>query len=176
MPRARWIVICALVVATVSGVFPASTAPAQAHRSGALQRIADGDYPGDGKRVIYSRSERRVWLVRADDHLSATWKVTGHPTLPASGTYAVFSRAISTRTYDGKYTFGHMVRFARSPRGSTMGFHDVPYLTGTSIPIMPLNKIGQPGYSSSGCIRQSLTNALRMWAWARIGTEVVVID
>lgn len=134
------------------------------------------EYPGFGKRVVYSRSERRVWLVRADNHLSATWSVTGHPTLPANGTYTVFSRSLRSKTYDGKYSFGHVARFARSPRGSTIGFHDLPYLTGTSIPIMPVAKIGQPGFTSSGCVRQRLADAIRMYAWAKIGVQVVVID
>jgi hypothetical protein len=135
-----------------------------------------GEYPGVGKRVIYSRSARRVWLVRADDVLSGTWSVTGHPTIPVAGEYRVFSRSIRTHTYDGRYSFGLMVRFYRTPRGSTVGFHDLPYLTGTSIPIMPLSQIGLPGYHSSGCVRQRPADAQRMWNWARIGTQVVVLD
>lgn len=133
-------------------------------------------YPGEGKRVVYSRSERQVWLVKADGTLSATWKVTGHPTLPATGTYTVYSRSMVSRTLDGKYTFTHMVRFATSASGLGIGFHALPYDSVTKVPIMPPEKIGQPGYHSSGCVRQSLTNAKRMWAWARIGTQVVVLD
>lgn len=142
----------------------------------ALPAHAESQYPGEGKRVVYSRSERKVWLVRADGTLSATWKVTGHPTIPASGTYRVYSRSMMTRTVDGKYTFGHMVRFARSASGLGIGFHDLPYETATHAPIMPADKIGYAGYRSSGCVRQSTLNAERMWAWARLGTEVVVLD
>lgn len=138
--------------------------------------FTDGIYPGEGKRVVYSRSARRVWLVRMDDRLSATWSVTGHPTIPASGEYQVYSRSLRTRTFDGAYTFGYMVRFAHSPKGSTVGFHDLPYLTGTNTPIMPMSRIGLPGYQSGGCVRQRPTDAVRMWNWAKIGMQVVVVD
>lgn len=138
--------------------------------------MVDGIYIGTGKRVIYSRSARRVWLVRGDDRLSGTWSVTGHPTIPVSGDYRVYSRSLRTKTFDGAYTFGLMVRFAHSPSGSTVGFHDLPYLTGTSIPIMPLAEIGKPGFQSGGCVRQRPADAARMWAWAKIGIPVLVID
>lgn len=137
---------------------------------------AETSYPGEGKRVVYSRSERQVWLVKADGTLSATWKVTGHPTIPSAGTYNVYSRSMTTRTIDGKYTFNYMVRFARSQSGLGIGFHALPYDSFTKAPIMPPDKIGLPGYSSSGCVRQSLMDAQRMWAWARMGTEVIVLN
>jgi hypothetical protein len=174
MRRIRIITIAVIAALAFSLLGPITSASAR--NPELVQQIASGDYPGEGKRVIYSRSERRIWLVRADDRLLATWKVTGHPTIPASGTYRVYSRSLTTRSFDGRYTFGHMVRFARTPKGATLGFHDMPYLAGTSTPIMPLAKIGQPGFQSGGCVRQSLPNAIRMYAWAFIGMEVLVFD
>lgn len=175
--------ILATATSTAVGISLLTVAPVTAHWApvtsvtiSSASPLIDGVYRGEGKRVIYSRSARRVWLVRADGRLSATWSVTGHPTMPANGEYTVFSRALRTKTYDGAYSFGYMVRFAHSPRGSTLGFHDLPYLTGTSTPIMPLAKIGEPGFQSGGCIRQRPEDAERMWAWTRIGTPVIVID
>lgn len=145
--------------------------------STAPHTVADeATYPGQGKRVVYSRSAHQVWLVKPDGSLSATWKVTGHPTIPASGTYYVYSRSPVTKTVDGKYTFTDMVRFAHSIHGLGIGFHALPYDSVTKAWIMPPSKIGLPGYKSSGCVRQSLDNAERMWDWAYIGMQVIVLN
>ena len=132
-------------------------------------------FPGDGKRVVYSRSEHRVWLINADGSLSGTWKVTGNPTIPALGTYRIYSKSAVTRSVNGQWLFTHMVRFARTKKGIGVGFHSIPVSTRTRAPIMPLDKIGAPGYQSHGCVRQSKADAERMWAWATIGTKVVVL-
>lgn len=170
------IILCAAITFTTMDLPASAKTQTSASVVATAVTFQPGQYPGEGKRVVYSRSARRVWLVRADDRLSATWSVTGHPTIPASGEYQVFSRSWRTRTYDGRYTFGKMVRFYRTVLGSTVGFHDLPYLTGTAIPIMPLSQIGHPGYQSSGCVRQRPEDAERMWSWARLGTHVVVVD
>lgn len=140
------------------------------------EAVATEGFPGSGKRVIYSKSEHRVWLINADETLSGTWKVTGNPSRPAAGSYSVYSRSTITRTLDGMYTFGHMVRFARTAAGIGIGFHDIPYNTYTKVPIMPVSKIGDSRYVSGGCVRQSLENAKRMWNWATIGTPVIVLQ
>ncbi len=158
-------------VATVPG------APVPAGTS--LTEPAPGAVPvdsGTGRRIVYDIDARRVWLVDADGTLHGTWTVTGRPGTPASGTYRVFSKSPTTRTPDGKYRFGKMVRFTRAPSGVAIGFHDLPYSTATGKPIMPLSKIGTPGYRSSGCIRQRPADADTLYRWARIGTTVVVLD
>lgn len=137
--------------------------------------VALEQIPGTGKRVVYSKSENRVWLVNADDTLYGTWQVTGNPARPAPGNYHVYSRSSVTRSINGKYTFTHMVRFARTAKGIGIGFHAIPYNSRTKTPIMPLDKIGSHKYVSGGCVRQSLPNAERMWAWATIGTPVIVV-
>lgn len=131
---------------------------------------------GTGRRVVYDISDRRVWLVNADGSLHGTWKVTGRPGKPAPGTYKVFSKSKTTRTVDGKYRFGHMVRFARAASGVAIGFHDLPYSTVTGKPIMPASKIGEPGYRSGGCVRQRPRDAEEMYRWAKIGTVVVTLN
>lgn len=138
--------------------------------------VALEEFPGNGKRVVYSRSENRVWLINSDESLYGTWKVTGNPGRPDPGNYRVYSRSSVTRSMDGKYTFTHMVRFAHARSGVGIGFHAIPYNTYTKSPIMPLSKVGSHRYVSGGCVRQSLPNAEKMWAWASIGTKVVVRD
>lgn len=157
---------------------PESTNPAvpDAATTGSSESPPLPQKSGTGRRVVYDISDRRVWLVNADGSLHGTWKVTGRPGKPAPGTYKVFSKSKNTRTIDGKYRFGHMVRFARAASGVAIGFHDLPYSTATGKPIMPASKIGEPGYRSGGCVRQRPRDAEEMYRWAKIGTVVVTLN
>lgn len=151
-----------------------STAPTE-HPAPLPEEAVPGE-SGTGRRVVYDIDSRRVWLVNADGTVRGTWKVTGRPGTPTSGTYRVFSKSPTTRTPDGKYRFGNMVRFTRAASGVAIGFHDLPYSTTTGKPIMPLSKIGAPEYRSSGCVRQRPADAEILYRWARVGTTVVVLD
>ena len=44
-----------------------------------------------------------------------------------------------------------------------------------AIKVMLPNHLGKPGYRSHGCVRQHPTNAAYLFAFAPVGTSVVVI-
>ena len=64
-----------------------------------------------------------------------------------------------------------MVRFAHGPDGDNIGFHEIPRNNGR--PLQSDSQLGTP--LSHGCVRQSTADAQAMWAFAGIGTVVVVV-
>ncbi|MBA2775064.1 MAG: L,D-transpeptidase [Nocardioidaceae bacterium] len=65
-----------------------------------------------------------------------------------------------------------MVRFAAGER-SAIGFHDIPEHR-NGAPAQSRSELGTP--LSSGCIRQWVGDAKALWAFASVGTTVVVAD
>ncbi len=127
-------------------------------------------YPdvGSGKRIIYSNTEQRVWLIEADGTLAKTHAVSGRAGVPAPGTYAVFSKSVKAWAAYGGITMTHMVRFAHGRR-LPYGFHSIPvYPDGR-----PLQLEAELGtYQSAGCVRQRMDDAIFLYGWADIGTTV----
>ncbi len=127
-------------------------------------------YPdvGSGKRIIYSNTEQRVWLVEADGTLAKTHAVSGRAGVPMPGTYAVFSKSVKAWAAYGGITMTHMVRFAHGRR-LPYGFHSIPvYPDGR-----PLQLEAELGtFQSAGCVRQRMEDAIFLYAWAEIGTTV----
>lgn len=127
---------------------------------------------GTGRRVIYSKSQMRVWIVDASDTLLRTYRVSGRFSQPALGTYSVFSRSSFTcHKGNSSICMRWMVRFTRGPSGDNIGFHEIPRRNG--VPMQSDSQLGQA--LSAGCVRQSTADAQFMWGWAYIGTRVVVI-
>jgi lipoprotein-anchoring transpeptidase ErfK/SrfK len=122
---------------------------------------------GTGRRVVYSVSQQRVWLVDGP-RVDRTYAVSGRRTYPRPGTYRVFSTSRHTR--NGSVRMEYMVRFTRGPRWS-VGFHSTP-VTSSGRPIQSESELGS--FRSSGCVRQSLADAAYLWDWAPVGTVVVV--
>src|SRR5688572_13013846 len=161
-PR-RW---CRLAAFVLTFAFVAALAPAPA-------MAADPRVPpssGTGRRIVYDKSRQRVWLVREDKTVRATYLVSGHKygTLPAVGRYRVKSMSRYSRSLDGAVSFEFMVRFVY---GSTrwIGFHSIP-VDGSGNLIQSLSQLGTP--TSSGCIRQRRTDARELWRFANVGTRV----
>ncbi len=130
-------------------------------------------YPnvGRGKRIIYSNSEQRVWLIEASGVLAKTHPVSGRRGVPAPGTYSVFSK--SRKAYAGHHgiTMANMVRFAHG-RSLAIGFHAIPrYPDGR--PLQTVDELGS--YRSAGCVRQKDADAAFLYDWAGIGTTVIVL-
>ena len=63
----------------------------------------------------------------------------------------------------------YFVRFAKGDRAA-IGFHDIPIDDGK--PVQTLKQLGTP--LSHGCIRQKEADAVALWEFAPIGTDVVV--
>jgi len=129
---------------------------------------------GSGKRVVYSEQRQRVWLVDRRGKVVRTYLVSGgtDEDLLDPGRYEVYSKSRHAVSYNLKQTMDFMVRFA-SGETSAIGFHDIPeHPNGT--PAQSRRQLGTP--QSSGCIRQWVGDAKALWAFAPVGTTVVVAD
>ena len=91
---------------------------------------------------------------------------------PNPGTYKVWSRSAYTCAIGNSATcMRWMVRFAHGPEGDNIGFHEIPRNNGR--PLQSDAQLGTP--LSHGCVRQSTADAQAMWAFAQVGTVVVVV-
>lgn len=125
---------------------------------------------GEGRRVVFSESAQRVWLVDAAGEVVDSWLVSGSLTENLQpGTYEVWSRSERAWGVDDSGTMRWFVRFAHGERAA-IGFHDIPVDDGR--PVQTLDQLGTP--QSHGCIRQRRRDAVRMWEFAQLGTTVVV--
>ncbi len=127
-------------------------------------------YPdvGSGKRIIYSNTEQRVWLIDADGTLVKTHPVSGRQGVPMPGTYSVWSKSQKAWAAYGGITMQYMVRFAHGRR-LPYGFHSIPvYPDGR--PLQLESELGT--FQSAGCVRQRLDDAVFLYEWAELGTTV----
>jgi len=126
---------------------------------------------GTGRRVVFSIGAQRVWLVAADGTVASTYPVSGsvtnnlHP-----GRYDVYSRSRWAVGVQDSGVMQYFVRFAHGAHAA-IGFHSIPTKNGT--PLQTVAQLGTP--QSHGCIRQKRADAQRMWAFAGVGTDVVVV-
>lgn len=129
-------------------------------------------YPavGSGKRIIYSNSEQRVWLIDENEKLVDTYPVSGRVGVPSPATYSVYSKSVDAVSNNG-ITMKHMVRFAHGPT-LPYGFHSIP-LNRYGQPLQTVAQLGQP--LSGGCVRQQNEKAVFLFNWAPIGTTVIVL-
>lgn len=128
-------------------------------------------HSGHGKRVVYSEAGQRVWLVDADDVVRRTYLVSGslYDNL-STGTYQVYSRSEQAWGIDDSGTMRWFVRFAHGGNAA-IGFHDIPIDNGKQVQTRA--ELGTP--RSHGCVRQKESDAKALWAFAPIGTTVVVV-
>jgi hypothetical protein len=148
----------------------ATTQPQEVVAGPVLRR--DDALPADsgrGRRVVFSESRQRVWLV-GEQGVERTYLVSGsiYDNLDP-GSYAVYSRSEDAVGIDDSGTMEWFVRFTRGDNAA-IGFHDIPVADGE--PVQGIEELGTP--LSHGCIRQQEADALAMWDFAPIGTPVVV--
>jgi hypothetical protein len=125
---------------------------------------------GDGRRVVFSQSRQRVWLIGNRGKVQRTYLVSGsvYDNLDP-GSYQVYSRSEQAWGIDDSGTMKYFVRFAQGDNAA-IGFHDIPIDDGK--PVQTLKQLGTP--LSHGCIRQKEADAVALWEFAPIGTDVVV--
>jgi len=160
---------------------PAPSETAEPTRSAAPDSVDRLDGPaddealparsGEGKRVVFSESRQRVWLVGARDRVRRTYLVSGS-TLDNldPGTYEVYSRSRWATGIGDSGVMQYFVRFTRGPTGAAIGFHTIPTKLGT--PLQSEADLGTP--QSHGCIRQRTPDAIALWDFAPLGATVVV--
>lgn len=124
---------------------------------------------GEGRRIVYSIGQQRVWLVEGGEWLHKTYLVSGRRGLPGLGTYRIYSTSRYARS--GSVSMEYMMRFARG-RSKAIGFHSIP-VDRRGRPLQRLEDLGSP--RSHGCVRQWIGDAAYLWEWAPVGTTVVVV-
>lgn len=124
---------------------------------------------GEGRRVVFSLDQQRVWLVKKNGTARRTHLASGSVSDNLKpGTYEVYSRSEDATGIDGT-TMRWMVRFTRG-ENAAIGFHDLPLAGGRVV--QRLSHLGEP--RSHGCIRQAPADARALWRFAPVGTTVVV--
>lgn len=145
---------------------PASPS-ASPSRTGSTKLPADS---GTGRRVVFSITEQRIWLVEDGDRVVATHLASGSLTDNLRpGTYEVYSRSRHAIGIEDSGTMEYFVRFTRG-ENAAIGFHSIPVKDGE--PLQTEAQLGTP--QSHGCIRQAYADAKRLWDFAPDGTTVVV--
>ncbi len=153
--------------------------------AGAFGPLPGGDEPppspppypevGSGKRIIYSNSAQRIWLIDENERLVDTYLVSGRVGIPHYATYTVFSKSVNAWAPYGGITMKNMVRFVRPGTWGNQwsyGFHSIPrYSNGQ--PMQTEDQLGT--HRSGGCVRQADHKALALFNWAPIGTTVHAI-
>ena len=144
--------------------------PVDPSGSGPIDVALPGD-SGSGKRVVFSQSRQRVWLVTEEEKVRRSYLVSGsvYDNLDP-GTFQVYSRDKDAVGIDDSGTMRFFVRFTKGPSGAAIGFHDIPVDEGS--PVQTIAQLGTP--LSHGCIRQQAADAIALWKFAPIGTTVVV--
>ena len=156
---------------------PATTQEAKAPKSPEAPEPPAGppsvpEDSGEGYRVVFDESAQRVWLVGEDEEVVRTYLVSGsvYDNLDP-GTYEVYSRSEDAVGIDDSGTMKWFVRFTQGDNGAAIGFHSIPVDDGA--PVQTVAQLGTP--LSHGCIRQRTEDALALWDFAPIGTEVDVV-
>ena len=121
--------------------------------------------------MVFDQSDQRVWLIDDDDRVQRTYLVSGsrYDNLDP-GTYSVYSRSERAIGIDDSGTMRFFVRFTQGDNGAAIGFHDIPVDDGALV--QTAAELGTP--RSHGCIRQERADAVALWDFAPIGTEVDV--
>ena len=126
---------------------------------------------GSGRRAIYSKLEHRVWLVEADGSVSHTFLASGRADRPKPGSYRVFSKSRHTTAGHDGIRMEYMVRFAWGTE-LAIGFHSIP-VDEFGEAMQSEAQLGT--FQSGGCVRLRDDQAETLYAWAGIGTQVVII-
>jgi len=128
---------------------------------------------GSGKRLVYDRAGQRVWAVSADEVVIRSWLVSGSKySNEIPGTHHVYSKSEKSTAWNGKAILPHMVRWLKTDIGN-IGFHGIPIHVSDGTAYQTEKELGQR--LSGGCQRQANRDADFVWAFADIGTTVVVI-
>ena len=126
---------------------------------------------GTGRRIVYSNSGQRVWVIEDGERVVTSYLVSGKKFVPKPGNYEVYSKSPLAWAGYGGITMEYMVRFAYGKR-LAIGFHSIPkYSNGD--PMQTPEQLGS--YQSSGCVRQHVDQARFLYDWADLGTPVIVL-
>ncbi|WP_177246403.1 hypothetical protein [Actinacidiphila alni] len=166
------IVIIAVLAAQAAGSAPDQPAAAARPSSSATKspstKPTPKTYPvpadsGTGRRVVYSISGKRVWLVGEAEKVQRTYTVVAGNVAPSKGIHRVFSRRASGIGGDGAQV-EHVVLFATTG-GINVGFSAAT--NGSTAPPDPDKK--------TAAIRETRLDGTALWQIATIGSTVYVV-
>ena len=127
---------------------------------------------GSGKRVVYDRTGQRVWAVDENEQVIRSWLVSGSKYgNEAPGTHEVYSRSEWSTAWNGQAILPLMIRWQQTDIGA-IGFHGIPIHVADGSDYQTEAELGTR--LSGGCQRQANPDAAFLWAFAPVGTKVVV--
>ncbi len=127
---------------------------------------------GSGRRVVYDRAGQRVWAVDDDERIVRSWLVSGSTySNEQPGIHTVYSRSERSTAWNGKAWLPLMIRYQQTEIGH-IGFHAIPLHVSDNTPYQTTDELGTR--LSGGCQRQHNLDAAFLWAFADVGTTVVV--
>jgi lipoprotein-anchoring transpeptidase ErfK/SrfK len=88
------------------------------------------------------------------------------------GTYQIYSRSEQSTAWNGRAILPYMIRWRQTEIGH-IGFHGIPRHVEDGSPYQTEDELGTR--LSGGCQRQSDPDARFLWAFAPVGTTVVVL-
>jgi peptidoglycan hydrolase-like protein with peptidoglycan-binding domain len=130
------------------------------------------DNSGSGRRVVYDRAGQRVWAVDANEQIVRSWLVSGSKySNETPGTHTVYSRSEMSTAWNGQAFLPMMIRYLQTDIGH-IGFHGIPHSVSDNSVYQTTEELGTR--LSGGCQRQHDLDAAFLWAFADVGTTVVV--
>ena len=128
---------------------------------------------GSGRRVVYSRRGQRVWAVDEDGRIVRSWLVSGSQyENEVPGFHEIYSRSDVSTAWNGRAWLPLMIRWYETDIGH-LGFHAIPLHREDNSPYQTEAELGTR--LSGGCQRQAELDAQFLWAFAPVGTTVVVV-
>ena len=129
------------------------------------------DDSGDGQRVVFNQSEQRVWLVDDDEERRADLPRLGQPLRQPRPRHLRGLLAVRGGLGLRRLREDEVLRpLHRGRHRVAIGFHDIPIDNGALV--QTVAQLGTP--QSHGCVRQDREDAIALWEFAPIGTEVAV--
>jgi peptidoglycan hydrolase-like protein with peptidoglycan-binding domain len=128
---------------------------------------------GSGRRVVYSRDGQRVWAVDDDGTIIRSYLVSGSKyDNEQPGFHEVYSRSEQSTAWNGQAILPLMIRYQETDIGA-IGFHGMPVQVSDGSVYQTDAELGTR--LSGGCQRQNNLDAQFLWAFADVGTPVVVV-
>ena len=125
---------------------------------------------GSGKRIVISKAQNWVWLVDSKGNVVASQGMVFNPSKLPTGTYYVGWKISRNFVHNGELLLENYMSFF-----GNIGFHKIPITVATGKRFHDESVLGKGTVRSSGCIRLGSDFSNALWAFAPVGTQVVVV-
>lgn len=126
---------------------------------------------GKGKRVVYSLSKARIWLVGADEKVQLSAQAVPGTVTPDPGNYEVSKWYATHQGADGASVQYEVLWGSKKVGANEFAFDAIASLPGDQLPSKP------PAGTKTGGVRLTQNDAHAVWQFATTakGTAVVVV-